>query len=84
MNPNSVVLERWFDKKSKLFKFRKPKIKMVKVRRPELGDHWCASHLQGFDLAAEFDGAEIGEKIEIELCEMTQEEIDAMPEFEGW
>ena len=62
-----------------------PKIKMVKVRRPELGGYqWCASHLKGFDLSAEFEDDEIGARIEIELCEMTQTEIDAMPEFEGW
>lgn len=25
-----------------------------------------------------------GDKAEIEICDMTQEEIDAMPEFEGY
>jgi len=35
-------------------------------------------------LLAEFDGAEIGEAITVELCEMTEQELDDLPEFEGW
>ena len=32
----------------------------------------------------EFDGAEIGETISLTYCEMTEEELEDMPEFEGW
>jgi len=32
----------------------------------------------------EFDGAEIGDEVVLELCEMTREEIDTLPEFDGW
>jgi len=31
--------------------------------------------------AMEFD---LGEKLELEVCEYTQAELDAFPEFEGW
>ena len=63
-----------------------PKIPYVKVTRPDSHGEkygcWCA--LSGFSAADEFDGAEIGERITLELCELTQAEIDAMPEFNGW
>jgi hypothetical protein len=32
----------------------------------------------------EFDGAEIGDKITVELVEMTDEEFNDLGEFEGW
>jgi hypothetical protein len=32
----------------------------------------------------EFDGAEIGETIVLTYCEMTEEDLEEMPEFEGW
>jgi len=32
----------------------------------------------------EFSDAELGEKITLELIEMTEEEYDALPEFQGW
>ncbi len=61
------------------------KIGCVKVTRPDShAGLWCLSKLAGFDLAAEFDGCEVGETITIEYVLMTQDEIDALPEFEGW
>lgn len=58
---------------------------MFKVLRPDLGTG--QSCIYG-DLStvqdAEFDGADIGDKITIELIEMTEDERENLPEFEGW
>lgn len=58
----------------------------VKVTRPDShGEKFsCTYRLQGFSAADEFDGADIGEKITLELIEMTDEEYTALPDFEGW
>ena len=60
--------------------------KCVKVTRPDShGEKFgCWYDLAHFSAEAEFDGAETGERIVLELCELTQAEIDAMPEFPGW
>ena len=62
------------------------KVPYIKVTRPAThGDKYgCWSPLKGFSVEAEFDGAEVGERIVLELCELTRDEILAMPEFEGW
>jgi hypothetical protein len=62
------------------------KIRFVKVTRPDgHGEKYgCWMPLAAFSAADEFDGAEIGERITLELCEFTQAEIETMPEFEGW
>ena len=61
------------------------KVRMFKVTRPDLGINRRCTY---GDLAtvqdAEFDGAEIGDKITIELIEMTEDERENLPEFEGW
>ncbi len=59
-------------------------IPIVKIRRPEIGNDWCVMRLKGFSAEDEFDGAEIGEIITLEYGEMTQEDLDALPEFTGW
>lgn len=60
-------------------------VRGIKVRRPDLsGDKWCFYPLLGFNLAAEFEGAEPGERIEVEYVEIPQAEVDAMPDFDGW
>ena len=61
------------------------KVPCAKIRRPDShGNIWCLVQLKGFNLRDEFDGAEIGERLEIEYCELTQQELDDLPEFEGW
>jgi hypothetical protein len=62
------------------------KIPYVKVTRPDShGEKYgCWYPLKAFRAADEFDRAEMGERLVLELCEFTQAEIDAMPEFEGW
>lgn len=61
-------------------------IKCVKIRRPETHGPkmWAAMPLTAFSALDEFDGAETGDRVELELCEMAQEELDALPEFDGW
>jgi hypothetical protein len=63
-----------------------PKIPCVKLTRPDLdgGRASCIYEMHQFSAADEFVGAEIGEKLQLEYIEMTREEIDALPEFEGW
>ena len=57
----------------------------IKVTRPEThGDNSCIYRFSGFDLEAEFDGAEMGESITLTIIAMTEQEIDDLPEFEGW
>ncbi len=62
------------------------KIPCVKVARPESHGPklWCAYPLAAFSASDEFDGAEDGESITLTYCEMTQEALDALPEFDGW
>jgi hypothetical protein len=60
------------------------KIPCVIERRPATGNDSCTWSLSGIDISDLFDGAEPGEIVTLEYCEMTQEELDAMPEFEGW
>ena len=61
-------------------------MKFIRVTRPDLGGGGYTQKIDGASdlIDAEFDGAEIGEKIVLELVEMTQEEYDALPEFTGW
>lgn len=62
-----------------------PKIACVKVTRPDThGNLWCLYEAAKFNAADEFDGAEVGEQIVLEYCEMTREELNAIPEFTGW
>jgi hypothetical protein len=57
----------------------------LKVERPDSHPGmYCVSPLQGFDIQAEFDSSEVGEIIYLELVEMTDEEFQALGEFDGW
>jgi len=33
---------------------------------------------------AELDGAEVGDFVKLTLCEMSEDEYNALPEFMGW
>lgn len=61
-------------------------IQCVKLSRPDShGNKWVIYELkQCGAVAEEFDGADPGEMVQLELCEMTREEIDALPDFAGW
>lgn len=62
-----------------------PKKKFFKVMRPEMGAiaAWISRDWETIR-DTEFDGMETGDKIQIELVEMTEKELDALPEFDGW
>ena len=62
------------------------KIRVYKVTRPDegFGGNWCVYRDWDSVRDAEFDCADPGDKITIELAEMTKEELDGLPEFEGW
>jgi hypothetical protein len=60
-------------------------MKYLKITRPREG----GSYIQPINEIAnaidgEFDGAEAGEKICLELVEMSDEEFEALPDFAGW
>ena len=59
-------------------------MRVYKVFRPdEGGKHWVTRDFQTI-ADSEFDGAEVGDRVVIELGEMSEAEIAALPEFEGW
>ena len=60
------------------------KVKMFKVTRADYPGKSCTYDDFATVQDAEFDGAEIGDKITIELIEMTEDQRDNLPEFEGW
>ena len=62
------------------------KVRCLKVTRPECGNQYCVYRLDEPQhlVDGEFDGAEIGDQITLELCEMTETELAALPEFAGW
>lgn len=60
------------------------KVRVYKISRPDCGNmHWISRDWQTI-ADAEFDGSELGDKIIIELAEMTEGQIQALPEFDGW
>jgi hypothetical protein len=54
-----------------------------KVTRPDIGSSFCIFR-NWEDVECEFDGAEEGDVIHIQLVMMTDEEYDNLPDFEGW
>lgn len=62
------------------------KVLAYKVTREADGNGKKSCTYRSMDAVAdaEFDGAEPGDKIEIELVEMTEHELENLPEFEGW
>jgi hypothetical protein len=61
------------------------KIPCIKETRPDVSGGWCIWRLnKSGQLADMFAGAEVGDKVVLEFCEMIEDEIDALPEFAGW
>jgi hypothetical protein len=58
----------------------------VKVNYPLAGNHWCLTEIEGAkgEIECFFDELTPGERLLFEVIEMTKEEADALPEFEGW
>jgi hypothetical protein len=59
-----------------------PKKRFFKVSREGMGS-WV-SRDWGTILDSEFDAMELGDKISIEVVEMTESQLEALPEFQGW
>jgi len=60
------------------------KVRCLIERRPDASGQSCTWPFSAVALEDLFEGCEIGEKVELELAEYEQHELDAMPEFEGW
>jgi hypothetical protein len=58
-------------------------ITVYKVTRPDYGKQFCI-YQSWTDVASEFDGADWGDIIHVEIARMTPAELDALPDFEGW
>lgn len=57
----------------------------LKVSRPTTnGSDFCVWKWTNFDINAEFDGAEEGDSITVELVYMTDKEFEDLGAFEGW
>lgn len=59
-----------------------PKRRFFKVIRDGMGS-WVSRDWETIR-DSEFDSLEIGDQIRIEIVEMTDAELDALPEFIGW
>jgi hypothetical protein len=62
------------------------KIRVFKITREREGNgkhSWICKDWPTI-LDAEFTDADIGSKIEIELAEMTEDQYETLPDFEGW
>jgi hypothetical protein len=59
------------------------KVRVYKVFRPDCGNqHWVTE--EWGDVSSEFDGAEDGDRIVVELGTMTKDAISKLKDFEGW
>lgn len=58
--------------------------RMFKIERADYpGQCWVSRDLATVQ-DAEFDGVDIGDSITITLVELSEEQLAAAPEFEGW
>lgn len=62
------------------------KVLCVEVTRPDSKGRSdkCIWRYDKFTVDLEFDGAEVGDSITLTLAEMTEAELEELPEFEGW
>jgi len=60
-----------------------PKKRFFKVTRPDMGGSWISRDWDTIK-DGEFDGMEVGDKIQIEVVEMTESQLEALPKFDGW
>jgi hypothetical protein len=59
-------------------------MRVFKVKRPDYGNKWCIYRDWATVLDGEFDGAEVGNVVHVEMAEMSEAELEQLPEFEGW
>lgn len=57
---------------------------VYKVTRPDLGTKQSCAYRNFAEIASEFDGAETGDRITVELDEMSEQEFEALGDFAGW
>jgi hypothetical protein len=60
------------------------RVRAYRVTRADYPGTSCTYRDAQTAIDAEFDGAEVGDKVTIEMIEMTEDEFDNLPEFEGW
>lgn len=61
------------------------RVLVYKLSLPDFaGAKWCLIEPTEANLASEMEGLSPGERLVITCAEMTQAEIDELPEFEGW
>jgi hypothetical protein len=61
------------------------KIACVVITRPDShGGQSCIMPVAAFSAEDEFDGADDGDSVVLTLRTMTRQELDDLPEFEGW
>jgi hypothetical protein len=58
-------------------------MQVFEIRRIDCGTNFCV-YRAWKDVEAEFDGAEVGDSILVTLSDMSQEELDNLPDFAGW
>jgi hypothetical protein len=58
-------------------------LKVYKVTRPECGKQYCIFRFWT-DVEAEFDGADEGDTIQVEMVLMTKAQVDELTDFPGW
>jgi uncharacterized protein (DUF2147 family) len=59
-------------------------IEVFLVTRPDCGKNFCVYRTWEAVKDGEFDGAEDGDTIYVTQKTMTQNELDNLPDFEGW
>ncbi len=60
------------------------RVRVFRVMRPDMGNvSWISRDWETI-ADAEFDGAEAGDRITVEVAYMTEQELEKLPEFEGW
>ena len=60
------------------------KVRAYRVTRSDYPGNNCTYRNVDTLIDGEFDGAEVGDKITIELVEMTEDQLESLPDFEGW
>jgi len=59
-------------------------MKVAKAEMPDSGECLILPLDSGDVLMEEIKNAEVGDRFTITLVEMSQEELDVLPEFDGW
>ena len=60
-------------------------MRAFKVFRPDFfGNRFCVYRDAATIADAEINESEVGDLIRIEVIEMAEAELDALPEFDGW